>query len=155
MSSLTWRRLAGELIVKFTSFLFCLLSTRLSQEYLTGQVAEISTQLTSLQKSLKKAPDDLQKQVKTFLKEAEEEMKQLKANMKAVQDKTTEIANYFCEDTSKFKLEGLLMELNGFITELEQAKKVLNMKNAVVGSEFLSADGSLLLIHRLFVIANV
>ena len=88
-------------------------------------MAEINSQLTSLQKSLKKAPDDLQKQVKTFLKEAEEEMKQLKAIMKIVQDKTTEIATYFCEDTSKFKLEGLLMELNGFIMELEQAKKVL------------------------------
>lgn len=99
-------------------------SCRLSQEYLTGQVTEISTQLKGLHKKLKKAPDDLQQQLKAFLKEATDEMALLTASLESVQERSKEIANYFCEDSSKFKLEGLFMELNAFTIELEQAKKV-------------------------------
>ena len=97
---------------------------RLSQEYLTGQVAELSAQLKAMQKRMKKAPDDLQKQLKSFLQEATEEMALLNGKLEVVQEKTKQIATYFCEDGSKFKLEGLLMELNAFISELEEAKKV-------------------------------
>ena len=51
-------------------------------------------------------------------------MAKLTRDLEAVQEKTKQIATYFCEDSSKFKLEALLMELNVFITELEEAKKV-------------------------------
>lgn len=97
---------------------------RLSQEYLSGQVSLTGTELKDLEKKLKKAPDDLKEQLTAFLKHAKEEMKGLTTSLDEVQNKTHAIADYFCEDGKKLKVETLLGEIYTFVSELEEANKV-------------------------------
>lgn len=99
-------------------------SHRLSQEYLAGQVQELAHQLKDLTKKSKNAPKDLQAQLSNFLKQAEQEMNVLTKNLDRVLRKSREAADYFCEDPKKFKVDSLLGEIHGFISELENAASV-------------------------------
>ena len=93
-------------------------------EYFTSEVNQLQTQIKGLNKKIKNAPDDLQAQLKTFLREADEEMEALHGLMEVTESLNQQMANYFCEDGKKFKLEQCLSEINGFLAEFETAVKV-------------------------------
>ncbi len=104
--------------------LHLIIPTRFSLEYLTGQVSEIKKKVDELRKKMKKSPDDLQAQLKTFLREADTEVSLLESSVKEVEEMNKLLADYFCEDPKKFKPEECMGELNMFLMEFESAVKV-------------------------------
>ena len=48
----------------------------------------------------------------------------MKATLEGVTTKMISVAEFFCLDVKKFKLEELFSDLLGFLKELENAKKV-------------------------------
>ena len=58
------------------------------------------------------------------LQEAHQTLDDLQASMGDVSEKMKSAAQYFCQDTSKFKLEDLLAELLTFVKDFTNAKKV-------------------------------
>ncbi|XP_019851227.1 PREDICTED: inverted formin-2-like [Amphimedon queenslandica] len=98
-------------------------ASKLSLEYVTQQVKELSSQVGDLEKKTKHSPDDLKDQVKSFIKDSKLEIETLQISIKNVERLTKEIADYLCEDHSKFKLESCLSEINGIITDIETAVK--------------------------------
>ena len=114
-----------ELAINYmTNFKHGFTSHRLSQEYLASQVQELVKQMKEMTKKCKNGPKDLQEHSSHFLKQADQEMKLLTENLDSVLHKSKEAAEYFCEDPKKFKVDGLLGEIHGFISELENAAKV-------------------------------
>lgn len=93
-------------------------------EHVVQQVKELSTQVGDLEKKTKHSPDDLKDQVKSFIKESKQEIETLQLSIKHVEGLTKKIAEYLCEDHSKFKLESCLSEIDGVITDIETAVKV-------------------------------
>lgn len=51
-------------------------------------------------------------------------MEELSTNLGEVEKKMMTVAEYFCEDHNKFKLEELFSELLSFIQQFEEAAKV-------------------------------
>ena len=87
-------------------------------------MSETKKKVTELRKKMKKSPDDLQAQLKTFLQEADIEVSSLESNVKEVEEMNKLLADYFCEDAKKFKPEVCMGELNMFLMEFESAVKV-------------------------------
>ena len=48
----------------------------------------------------------------------------MKISLEAATKKMNKVANYFCQDTKKFKLEELFLDMLNFFRELENADKV-------------------------------
>ena len=84
----------------------------------------MKAQVKELRGKVKNSPDDLKSQLKTFLHEADEEVASLDKSLSDVQKMNKQIAEYFCEDTKKFKMEECLVEVNMFLSEFEAAVKV-------------------------------
>ena len=59
-----------------------------------------------------------------WLQEGTQTLEDLKANLAAVTKKMNTVADYFCQDCKKFKLEDLFSSLLKFLKELENAQKV-------------------------------
>ncbi|XP_064401123.1 inverted formin-2-like isoform X3 [Halichondria panicea] len=97
-------------------------ASRVSPDYLTGQVNEIKTKVKKIKDKTKKAPDDLKAQLKAFLAESEAILSELQGSLDSVSGRMKETAAYFCQD-SKFKLEEMLKELLGFTREVANALK--------------------------------
>lgn len=60
----------------------------------------------------------------SLLQEASQTLGDLKANLDAITKKMNTVAEFFCQDSSKFKLEELFAALLNFLRELENAQKV-------------------------------
>ena len=58
------------------------------------------------------------------LKESQHTLGELSANLHTVEKKMQLVANYFCEDAKKFKLEDLLKEILLFIQQFQSAAEV-------------------------------
>ena len=58
------------------------------------------------------------------LQEAHQTLEDLQASLKQVSDMMKSTAQYFCQDSSKFKLEELLGEILTFVKDFTSAKKV-------------------------------
>ncbi len=61
------------------------------------------------------------------MQESEAILSELCEGLDKVSGQMKETASYFCQDSSKFKLEELLKELLNFIKELENALKVIKL----------------------------
>ncbi len=59
-----------------------------------------------------------------WLQEGSQTLDDLKASLGAVTKKMNSVAEYFCQDSKKFKLEDLFAAVLNFLRELENAKKV-------------------------------
>lgn len=97
---------------------------RLSQDYLTQQVRELTVKVKDLEKKRKKAPEDMKSKLKVFLEDAHKVLDELNGGLKNVELQVTEIAEYFCEDPKKFKIEVLFVDLLSFIRTYEGAVEV-------------------------------
>ena len=110
-----------------------------------------------LEKKTKHSPDDLKDQVKSFIKDSKLEIETLQISIKNVERLTKEIADYLCEDQSKFKLEGCLSEINGIITDIENAVKVSHMmyvhNNNVRWNEDIHTNKALFVVLQSFTLA--
>ena len=80
--------------------------------------------MKDLEKKAKKAPDDIKAKMNEFLAEAHRGLDELSGSLKSIEKKTKEIAEYFCEDVKKFKIENLLSELLAFVNGFEAAVEV-------------------------------
>ena len=80
--------------------------------------------MKDLEKKAKKAPDDIKAKMTEFLAEAHRGLDELSGSLKSIEKKTKEIAEYFCEDVKKFKIENLLSELLAFVSGFEAAVEV-------------------------------
>ena len=80
--------------------------------------------MKDLEKKAKKAPDDIKAKMTEFLAEAHRGLDELSGSLKSIEKKTKEIAEYFCEDAKKFKIENLLSELLAFVSGFEAAVEV-------------------------------
>lgn len=58
------------------------------------------------------------------LQESKQTLDDLKIKLDEVTTKMNGVADYFCQETKKFKLEELLIDLLSFLKELESAEKV-------------------------------
>ena len=80
---------------------------------------------------MKNSPDDLKTQVESFIGTAKREVEGLQNNIKEIEKLSKLLADYLCEDDSKFKLETCLSDLNSVVIEFETAIKVILSVNTV------------------------
>ncbi|XP_065896679.1 inverted formin-2-like isoform X3 [Dysidea avara] len=93
-------------------------ASRLSVEYVSQQVKELKKNLTGMQKKISKAPDDFRQQMDKFMEEAGKDIAALNNSVVDLEEKQAKIAEFFCEDTSKFKIEELFVRLWKFADQL-------------------------------------
>ncbi|CAI8013171.1 FH2 domain-containing protein 1 [Geodia barretti] len=103
---------------------------KLSQDYLTQQIKELATKIKDLEKKCKKAPDDMKSKVTAFVKDAHRGLDELSEGLKNIEKQVKEIADYFCEDPKKLKIEELFSELLAFVRTYEAAVEVRKEKRA-------------------------
>ena len=84
--------------------------------------------MKDLEKKCKKAPDDMKAEVKAFVEDAHRGLDELSKGLKNIEKQVKEIADYFCEDPKKLKIEELFSELLAFIRTYEAAVEVRKEK---------------------------
>lgn len=62
-----------------------------------------------------------------IVQEAKQNLDDLKVTLDQVTDKMKKVAEFFCQEVKKFKLEELFLDLLNFLKELENAGKVTNL----------------------------
>ena len=97
---------------------------RISPEFLTQEVSELTKKVKGLEKKCKKAPDDVKPKLSAFLKDSEKSLEELSSGLKDIEKRLKATAEYFCEDSKKLKIEDLLGELFRFVTSFEAAVEV-------------------------------
>ena len=95
---------------------------RLSHEYLTQQINELIGKVKGLEKRTKKAPDDVKP--KSFLERSQAELKSLSGELEELEKQMKNVAEYFCEDPKKFKIENLFTDILVFVKTFEGAVEV-------------------------------
>ena len=80
--------------------------------------------MKDLEKRCKKAPDDLKPKLKAFLEDSHKALDVLSDGLHHVDKQTKMVAEYFCEDPKKFKIENLFSELLMFVRTFEGAVEV-------------------------------
>ena len=83
--------------------------------------------MKDLEKKCKKAPDDMKEKLSAFLKDAHHGLDELTEGLKNIEKQVKLIAEYFCEDPKKFKIEELFTELLAFVRTYEAAVEVSTM----------------------------
>lgn len=58
------------------------------------------------------------------MQESKQTLDDLKVSLDRVTEKMHKVADFFCQETKKFKLEELFVDLLSFLRELENAQKV-------------------------------
>eukprot|EP00731_Ephydatia_muelleri_P007967 Em0004g305a len=96
-------------------------ASKLSQDYLSGQVTELTSKIKALQQKAKKAPEDIKPQLNAFLEKAHTTLDELTASLGATQKKAERVIEYFCEDSKKTKLEDIFSQLLSFMKQLHAA----------------------------------
>ena len=80
--------------------------------------------MKDLEKKCKKAPDDMKQKLTAFLEDAHKGLHELNEGLKNIEKQVHLIADYFCEDPKKFKIEELFSELLAFVRTYEAAIEV-------------------------------
>ena len=88
------------------------------------QVKGLATKVKELEKKCKKAPEDMKSRLGGFLDDAHKGLDELSAGLKDIHKQLKQIAEYFCEDHGKFKIEDLFADLLAFIRTYEAAIEV-------------------------------
>ncbi|KAK4317796.1 hypothetical protein Pmani_011151 [Petrolisthes manimaculis] len=96
---------------------------RLSIEGLGTEVATLRKDLNKLTRTLKNAPQDLQQHFSEFIVKAEEEVTDLERSLKEVDRSRVKLAQYFCEDESKFRLEDSITTFHTLSIKIHDARK--------------------------------
>ncbi len=63
------------------------------------------------------------------MQEARQTLDDLHLSLEKVSDKMNKVAKYFCQETKKFKLEELFVDMLAFLRELENANKVVTCRS--------------------------
>ena len=100
---------------------------RLSIDNLEKEVNALKSSLTSAEKSLENAPDDVKEQLSTFLTESSAECEDLQNQIADTRKLISEMALYFCEDPKKFPLDEYLGMFKQFSEKLTKAKDVSDL----------------------------
>ncbi|XP_045594801.2 inverted formin-2 isoform X1 [Procambarus clarkii] len=98
-------------------------TARLSVEGLTSEVAALRADLTMLIKKLESSPDDVKNHFNDFTLKAEEVIKDLELSLQEIERSRVKLAQYFCEDESKFRLEDCVGVFHTLNTKVIDAKK--------------------------------
>lgn len=96
---------------------------RLSVEGLSGEVGTLTTDLTGLTKKLEVAPKDIQKHFSGFTKKAAEVVQDLQASLQELERSRVKLAQYFCEDEDKFRLEDCVTIFHTLSCKVQSARK--------------------------------
>lgn len=96
---------------------------RLSVEGLTGEVSTLRGDLKMLSKKLENAPDDVKKHFEDFTIKAETVVQDLEQSLKELERSRVKLAQYFCEDESKFRVEDCVGNFHTLITKVTDARK--------------------------------
>ncbi|XP_042859347.1 inverted formin-2-like [Penaeus japonicus] len=96
---------------------------RLSVDGLTGEVTALRGDHTRLCKSLENAPDDVNEHFKDFIATSDGLLKDLEQSLKEVERSRVKLAQYFCEDESKFKVEECIGIFNTLCQKVADATK--------------------------------
>ncbi|XP_063596837.1 inverted formin-2-like [Penaeus indicus] len=96
---------------------------RLSVDGLTGEVTTLRGDYTHLCKSLENAPDDVKDRFKDFVATSDGLLKDLEQSLKEVERSRVKLAQYFCEDESKFKIGECIGIFNTLCLKIADARK--------------------------------
>ncbi|CAH1777295.1 unnamed protein product [Owenia fusiformis] len=92
-----------------------------SFDNLTTEISGLDTKVTSIADQLNQTSPEFQAQMQDFLKYAKSEMHELQEDLKEMEELRVELADFFCEDTSTFKLEECLKTLQTFCLKFKKA----------------------------------
>ncbi|XP_048589665.1 inverted formin-2 isoform X2 [Nematostella vectensis] len=98
-------------------------AVRLSLDHLSGEVKTIKSNVTTLKKKLENAPNDIKEQFDDFVEHALDEVVVLEAGVEDINNLIKRMAEYFCEDASKVKLQEVFMLFKTFCDQLTNARK--------------------------------
>lgn len=98
-------------------------TARLSVEGLTTEVSSLRTNLTTLAKKLENSPDSVKEHFKDFTVKAEQVVQDLELSLHELERSRIKLAQYFCEDESKFRLEDCVGVFHTLNTKIMDAQK--------------------------------
>ncbi|XP_033631464.1 inverted formin-2-like isoform X2 [Asterias rubens] len=96
-------------------------ASRLSVDYLTGEINMLNRSLDKMQKQQKKAVKQVQEQLQSFLEDAKKQVEDLKEDLETINKLAEELAIYFVEDISKFKLDEFLQIFKTFAERIKSS----------------------------------
>lgn len=98
-------------------------ASRLSVEGLIGEVATLRGDLNTLSKNLEKAPEDVVDHFKEFTTKADILVQDLELSLKELERSRVKLAQYFCEDEEKFRVEDCVVVFHTLCAKINEAKK--------------------------------
>ncbi len=111
-------------MLSFPSEMQCLHeASRLSVDYLTGEINMLNRSLDKIQKQQEKAVAEVQEQLKGFLGDAKKQVEELKEDLETINKLSEELAIYFVEDISKFKLDEFLQIFKTFAERIKTSQE--------------------------------
>ncbi|KAH9488450.1 hypothetical protein Btru_062772 [Bulinus truncatus] len=96
-------------------------ASQVSVETLATDINSITNKVRAITDQICLAGKDFQQQMSIFLKEANIEVAELQEDLKEIEEIRAEMATYFCEDISTFKLEEFFRILQTFCDKLKKA----------------------------------
>ncbi|KAK8392839.1 hypothetical protein O3P69_013104 [Scylla paramamosain] len=96
---------------------------RLSVEGLSEEVGTLNSDLTELTKKLHDAPKDIQERFSEFTKKAAGVTHDLQVSLQELERSKIKLAQYFCEDESKFRLEDCVSIFHTLSCKVQTARK--------------------------------
>ncbi|XP_022091618.1 inverted formin-2-like isoform X2 [Acanthaster planci] len=98
-------------------------ASRLSVDYLAGEINMLGRSLEKLQNQLENAAKEVREQLQNFIKEALSQLDDLKEELKTINKLTEELAIYFVEDASKFKLDEFFQIFKTFAERIKTCQE--------------------------------
>ncbi|XP_038055713.1 inverted formin-2-like isoform X2 [Patiria miniata] len=98
-------------------------AARLSLDHLTGEINILGRSLEKLEKQQENAAKDVQEQLQSFIKDALSQVEDLKEELRTINKLSEELAIYFVEDASKFKLEEFFQIFKTFAERIKTCKE--------------------------------
>nr|KAG5693718.1 hypothetical protein BaRGS_002101 [Batillaria attramentaria] len=96
-------------------------AAQVSFESLTSDVTAITNKVKAISEQIGRAGEDFQQQMAAFLKEANVEVEELEEDLKDIEDLRQELATFFCEDQTSFKIEECFKILQTFCERFKKA----------------------------------
>ncbi|XP_052078759.1 formin-J-like [Mytilus californianus] len=96
-------------------------ASQASLENVTSDINGLHDKITKLSMQAETIGADFQKQMSDFLKFAKDDLSELQEDLKDIESLKLELADFFCEDSSSFKLEECFSVLNTFCTRFKKA----------------------------------
>ncbi|XP_063414448.1 formin-J-like isoform X2 [Mytilus trossulus] len=96
-------------------------ASQASLENVTSDIKGLHDKITMLSMQAETIGADFQKQMSDFLQFAKDDLSELQEDLKDIESLKLELADFFCEDSSSFKLEECFSVLNTFCTRFKKA----------------------------------